>query len=82
MAEGIGIIGAGIAGRIRNTVVDPVIGQGANTASYEAWERGTPITEDPVADEFTNNFNYPEPQWDILATPERTDAFRARHGMG
>lgn len=114
-----------------HTVVDPVIGQGANVASYEAWELGTLITEDPVfderfcrkaaarranrveatvdwtnlmiglppaphllrllgamsasrpvADEFTNNFNYPERQWDILATRERTDAFLARHGMG
>jgi len=34
-----------------------------------------------VADEFTDNFNQPERQWDILATPERTAAFLARHGM-
>jgi hypothetical protein len=34
-----------------------------------------------VADEFTDNFNRPERQWDILATPERTSAFLARHGM-
>ena len=34
-----------------------------------------------VADEFTDNFNRPERQWDILATPERTAAFLARHGM-
>jgi hypothetical protein len=34
-----------------------------------------------VADEFTDNFNQPERQWDILATPERTSAFLARHGM-
>ena len=34
-----------------------------------------------VANEFTDNFNQPERQWDILATPERTGAFLARHGM-
>jgi hypothetical protein len=34
-----------------------------------------------VANEFTDNFNQPERQWDILATPERTSAFLARHGM-
>ena len=34
-----------------------------------------------VADEFTDNFNQPERQWDILASPERTGAFLARHGM-
>ncbi|MBO0805624.1 MAG: monooxygenase [Nocardiopsaceae bacterium] len=111
-----------------HTLVDPVIGQGANAASYEAWELGTQITEDPVfderfcrkaaarranrveatvdwtnlmiglppaphllellgamsasrpvADEFTDNFNYPERQWDILATPERTRRFLSRH---
>ena len=113
-----------------HTVVDPVIGQGANSASYSAWELGTAITEDqnfderfcqkaaarranrvqaicdwtnlmiglppaghllqmlgamsqskPVADEFTDNFNYPERQWDILATPERTANFLAHHGL-
>ena len=113
-----------------HTVVDPVIGQGANSASYSAWELGTAITEDqnfderfcqkaaarranrvqaicdwtnlmiglppaghllqmlgamsqskPVADEFTDNFNYPERQWDILATPERTANFLADHGL-
>jgi hypothetical protein len=30
---------------------------------------------------FTDNFNRPERQWDFLATPERTGAFLARHGM-
>lgn len=120
-----------------HTVVDPVIGQGANAASYEAWELGAAITEeaaavenpayderfcrayaarratrveatfdwtnlmiglppadhllqllgtmatDPaMADEFTDNFNAPERQWDILATPERTQEFIARHGAG
>jgi len=113
-----------------HSVVDPVVGQGANSASYSAWELGTVIGEDPnfderlaqkvaarranrvraisdwtnlmialppaphllqllgamsqnpaVADEFTDNFNRPERQWDILATPERTSAFLARHGM-
>ncbi len=113
-----------------HSVVDPVVGQGANSASYSAWELGTVIAEDPnfderfcqkvaarranrvqaisdwtnlmialppaphllqllgamsqdpaVADEFTDNFNYPERQWDILATPQRTAAFLAHHGM-
>jgi 2-polyprenyl-6-methoxyphenol hydroxylase-like FAD-dependent oxidoreductase len=113
-----------------HSVVDPVVGQGANSAAYSAWELGTVIAEDPnfdqrfarkvgarranrvqaisdwtnlmialppaahllrlfgamsqdpdVADEFTDNFNQPERQWDILATPERTNAFLARHGM-
>ncbi|HUO40730.1 MAG TPA: styrene monooxygenase/indole monooxygenase family protein, partial [Mycobacterium sp.] len=113
-----------------HSVVDPVVGQGANSASYSAWELGHAIAEDPnfderfaqkvaarranrvqaisdwtnlmiglppaphllqllgamsqnpaVADEFTDNFNQPERQWDILATPERTGAFLARHGM-
>ncbi len=113
-----------------HSVVDPVVGQGANSASYSAWELGMVIAEDPnfderfaqkvaarranrvraisdwtnlmvalppephllrllgamsqnpaVADEFTDNFNRPERQWDILATPERTSAFLARHGM-
>jgi hypothetical protein len=114
-----------------HNVVDPVIGQGANSASYSAWELGAAIIEDPdfderfcrkaaarradrvnaifdwtnlmiglppaphllellgamsasrqIADEFTNNFNYPERQWDILATPERTRSFLGRHGLG
>jgi 2-polyprenyl-6-methoxyphenol hydroxylase-like FAD-dependent oxidoreductase len=113
-----------------HTVVDPVIGQGANCASYSAWELGQVILEDPnfderfcqkvadrrrnrvhatsdwtnlmirtpppphllevfvamsqnqaVADEFTENFSYPDRQWDILATPERVKNFLARHGM-
>ncbi len=113
-----------------HSVVDPVVGQGANSASYSAWELGQVITEDQnfderfaqkvaarranrvraisdwtnlmiglppaphllqllgamsqnpaIADEFTDNFNQPERQWDILATPERTGAFLARHGM-
>ena len=113
-----------------HSVVDPVVGQGANSASYSAWELGRVIIEDPnfderfarkvaarragrvqaisdwtnlmialppaphflrflvamshspdVADEFTDNFNTPERQWDILATPERTSAFLASHGM-
>jgi 2-polyprenyl-6-methoxyphenol hydroxylase-like FAD-dependent oxidoreductase len=113
-----------------HSVVDPVVGQGANSASYSAWELGAVIAEDPsfderfaqkvaarranrvqaisdwtnlmiglppaphllqligamsqnpaVADEFTDNFNQPERQWDILATPARTAAFLARHGM-
>jgi hypothetical protein len=31
--------------------------------------------------EFTDNFNRTEGQWDILATPGRTSAFLAPHGM-
>lgn len=31
-----------------------------------------------VADEFTNNFDYPDRQWRILATTERTNEFLAR----
>jgi hypothetical protein len=113
-----------------HSVVDPVVGQGANSASCSAWELGAVIAEDPdfderfaqkvaarranrvraisdwtnlmiglppaphllqllgamsqnpaVADVFTDNFNQPERQWDTLATPERTRAFPARHGM-
>ncbi|ASR38517.1 monooxygenase [Prauserella marina] len=113
-----------------HTVVDPIVGQGANCASYSAWELGQAIVTDPnfderfcrkvaqrrenrvhatsdwtnlmvrfppaphllqllgsmarnqvVADEFTDNFSYPERQWDILATPERTRSYLARHGM-
>ncbi|NIJ09906.1 2-polyprenyl-6-methoxyphenol hydroxylase-like FAD-dependent oxidoreductase [Saccharomonospora amisosensis] len=113
-----------------HTVVDPVIGQGANSASYSAWELGQTILEDQnfderfckkvarrredrvhavsdwtnlmirtpppphllellgamsqnqaIADTFTDNFSYPERQWDILATPERTRNFLTGHGM-
>lgn len=114
-----------------HAVVDPVVGQGANCASYSAWELGQQILDDPhfderfcrevaarrrnlvrattdwtnlmlsspppqhlqdllgamattpaVADEFTENFNHPDRQWDILATPERTRAYLAGHGLG
>lgn len=110
-----------------HAVVDPVVGQGANCASYSAWELGQTILQDPnfderfcrkvadrrrnrvqattdwtnlmianpppqhllefigamaqdraVADVFTTNFNFPEHQWDILATPQRTRAFLSR----
>ncbi|MFC7340321.1 styrene monooxygenase/indole monooxygenase family protein [Saccharopolyspora griseoalba] len=110
-----------------HALVDPVVGQGANCASYSAWQLGRTILDDPhfdehfcdkvaqrrrrrvqattdwtnlmlavpppphllelitamsrdpaVADVFTSNFNYPERQWDILATPQRTRAFLAR----
>jgi hypothetical protein len=108
-----------------HVVVDPIVGQGANLASYSAWRVGEAIVSDysyderfcqrvvrsreeriigcsdwvnfmlappaphllelvgamaqhkPVCDEFTHNFNQPEKQWDILATPERTRAFIA-----
>ncbi|MFD4194830.1 MULTISPECIES: styrene monooxygenase/indole monooxygenase family protein [Amycolatopsis] len=110
-----------------HTVVDPVVGQGANSASHSAWVTGQAILEDygfdelfcqdvaarradvvlgaanwtnlmigpppehllrlfgamhadkAIADEFTNNFDYPDRQWRILATAERTDEFLARH---
>jgi hypothetical protein len=110
-----------------HTVVDSVIGQGANCASYSASELNHVILEDPnfderlmvdrrrnrvhatadwtnlmirtpppphvlelflamaqnqaVADEFTENFSYPDRRWDILATAERVKNFLARHGM-
>ncbi|MGH3504809.1 MAG: styrene monooxygenase subunit StyA [Nocardioidaceae bacterium] len=112
-----------------HTLVDPMMGQGANSASYSAWVLGEAIIEDlglderlchkvatrrsdrvmsisdwtnfmlqvppaphllklfgamahskSAADAFTNNFNEPERQWDILATPERTHTFLAAHG--
>ncbi len=33
-----------------------------------------------IADQFITNFSHPVRQWGILATPERTAAFVARHG--
>jgi 2-polyprenyl-6-methoxyphenol hydroxylase-like FAD-dependent oxidoreductase len=108
-----------------HTLVDPVVGQGANLASYSAWKVGEAIVSDycydelfcervargreerilgcsnwvnfmlappaphllelvgamwqhkRICDEFTHNFNQPEKQWEILATPERTRAFLA-----
>jgi 2-polyprenyl-6-methoxyphenol hydroxylase-like FAD-dependent oxidoreductase len=109
-----------------HTIVDPCMGQGANSASFSAWTVGEAIVSDyalderfcekvarrraglvmavsdwtnlmlnpaphvlellgamsqskAMCDEFTDNFNDPELQWDILATPERTQAFMARH---
>jgi hypothetical protein len=44
-------------------------------------QRGAMSQNPAVADEFTDNFNQPERQWDILATPERTSAFLARRGI-
>ncbi|MBF6139121.1 monooxygenase [Nocardia farcinica] len=112
-----------------HTVVDPLLGQGANSASHSAWVTGEAILEDlgfdemfcqrvaarradvvfgaaqwtnlmlappaphllrlfgamnenkALADEFTDNFDYPDRQWRIVATPERTEAFLARHGV-
>jgi 2-polyprenyl-6-methoxyphenol hydroxylase-like FAD-dependent oxidoreductase len=108
-----------------HTVVDPMMGQGANSASYSAWTIGEAIVADHVyderfcqrvarrregfvhgvsdwtnlmlnppphvlefvgamaqdkalCDEFTSNFNDPERQVDVLATPERTRAYLAR----
>ncbi|WP_030909609.1 styrene monooxygenase/indole monooxygenase family protein [Streptomyces sp. NRRL F-5126] len=113
-----------------HTVVDPITGQGANSASHSAWVTGEEICEDLALDElfcrrvarrradvvlgaarwtnlmiqpppdhllgllaamsqnpgaageFTDNFGHPDRQWRILATPERTRAFLARHGAG
>lgn len=107
-------------------VVDPVLGQGANMASYAAWILGEEIVKQDVyderfvehvnmrrqdrvlgatrwtnfmmtnlkampvelqqfigalsqnralADEFTDNFNYPERQWDCFASLERMKAW-------
>ncbi|GGT22267.1 styrene monooxygenase/indole monooxygenase family protein [Streptomyces griseoviridis] len=111
-----------------HTVVDPIVGQGANTASYSAEVVADAVLDDPVldelfcrrvarrraevvlgaarwsefmlrppehvrrllgamsecrsaADEFTDNFGRPDRQWRLLATPERTRAFLARHGV-
>ncbi|PXY22965.1 styrene monooxygenase subunit StyA [Prauserella muralis] len=109
-----------------HTVVDPVIGQGANSASHSAWVTGQEILSDygfdelfcrrvaaaradvvlgaanwtnlmlapppehllelfgamarhqHIADEFTDNFDYPDRQWQILATAERTREYLAR----
>lgn len=108
--------------------VDPVLGQGANMASYAAWILGEEIVRQEIyderfiehvnlrrndrvlgatrwtnfmmtnlkampeelqqfigalfqnralADEFTDNFNYPERQWDIFASVERMKAWCA-----
>ncbi len=109
-----------------HSVVDPMMGQGANMASYAAFVLGEEIVkadaldarfceavdlrrQDRVlaasrwtnrmlappseamgaligtmsqnkmlADEFTENFNYPEIQWDRIATPERIHAWLNR----
>jgi hypothetical protein len=105
-------------------VVDPVNGQGANSASYSAWKIGEAIVDDYAFDElfcrrvarsreafvhgvsdwtnmtlnpephmvelisamsqnkalcdmFTNNFNHPDRQWQVVASAERTRAFIA-----
>lgn len=109
-----------------HSVVDPLMGQGANVASYAAFVLGDEIVnadaldarfaekvdlrrQDRVlgasrwtnlmlrppsqalgmligamsqnkklCDEFTENFNYPDTQWDHLATPERIKSWIAR----
>ena len=114
-----------------HAVVDPVLGQGANMASYAAFilgeeivrhevfderfiehvdlrrqdrvlgatrwtnymmqnlQAGTPSLlqyigevsqKRPLADRFTDNFNYPERQWDCFASPERMRAWCAQNG--
>jgi 2-polyprenyl-6-methoxyphenol hydroxylase-like FAD-dependent oxidoreductase len=110
-----------------HSVVDPMMGQGANIASYSAFVLGKAIVETDVfdarfceqvdqarenrvlaasrwtnlmlqpptdaigrmiftmaenqalCDEFTENFNYPERQWDNLASERRTHAWIDRH---
>jgi hypothetical protein len=32
----------------------------------------------PLADEFTENFNYPDLQWDRISTPERIQRWISR----
>ena len=109
-----------------HSMVDPMMGQGANVASYAAFVLGEQIVasdaldarfcekvdlrrQDRVlaasrwtnmmlappspalgmllgtmgqnralADEFTENFNYPETQWDRISTPERIQAWIGR----
>ncbi|OJX67939.1 MAG: monooxygenase [Micrococcales bacterium 73-13] len=109
-----------------HATVDPIVGQGANSASASAQVVGDAILEDPnfdlrlmrkiaerrrdrveatfdwtalmagpppahllqlvgamsqdqaLLDEFTWNFNFPDRQWDILATPERVASAVAR----
>jgi 2-polyprenyl-6-methoxyphenol hydroxylase-like FAD-dependent oxidoreductase len=106
-----------------HSVVDPMMGQGANMASYAAFVLGEEIVNGEVldirfcekvdlrrqdrvlaasrwtnmmltppspslgmllgtmgqnkalADEFTENFNYPEIQWDRISTPQRIQAW-------
>jgi 2-polyprenyl-6-methoxyphenol hydroxylase-like FAD-dependent oxidoreductase len=109
-----------------HSVVDPMMGQGANVASYAAFVLGEEIVNADVldarfcekvdlkrqdrvlaaarwtnvmlqppsealgqligtmsqnqalADEFTENFNYPDHQWDRVASAERIQAWIAR----
>lgn len=112
-----------------HSVVDPMMGQGANVASYAAFVLGEEIVKADVldrrfcetvdlkrqdrvlaasrwtnmmlkppsnevgallgtmamnralADEFTENFNYPERQWDRIASPARIQAWIAQMSM-
>jgi 2-polyprenyl-6-methoxyphenol hydroxylase-like FAD-dependent oxidoreductase len=109
-----------------HSIVDPMMGQGANVASYAAFVLGEEIVNSDVLDarfcekvdlkrqdrvlaasrwtnimlqpptealgmligtmsqnpalanEFTENFNYPDRQWDRVSTPERIHAWIAR----
>jgi len=113
-----------------HSVVDPMMGQGANMASYAAFVLGEEIVNADVldarfcekvdlrrqdrvlaasrwtnmmlappseamgmllgtmgqnkalADEFTENFNYPEMQWDRISTPARIHAWIDRASSG
>ncbi|UZE50381.1 styrene monooxygenase subunit StyA [Rhodopseudomonas sp. P2A-2r] len=112
-----------------HSVVDPMMGQGANMASYAAFVLGEEIVRSDaldarfcekvdlrrqdrvlaasrwtnmmlappspalglllrtmahnkaLADEFTENFNYPERQWDRISTPHRIEAWIERMSM-
>ena len=109
-----------------HSIVDPMMGQGANVASYAAFVLGEEIVDSDVLDarfcekvdlkrqdrvlaasrwtnimlpppsealgmligtmsqnralanEFTENFNYPDQQWDRVSTPERIHAWIGR----
>ena len=107
-----------------HVTVDPLVGQGANSASFSAWVLGESILEDgpfdegfcrrvderrlpfvlgvydwtnfmtapephlfalvgamsqsrALVDDFTENFNYPDRQWEHLSSPEATAAYIA-----
>lgn len=107
-----------------HVAVDPLVGQGANAASYSAWVLGEAIVEGGpfdeafcrrvderrrefvlgvfdwtnfmlapqphlfdlvgamsqnkrLCDDFTENFNYPDRQWEHLRSPEETSAYIA-----
>jgi len=38
-------------------------------------------TDKTVADQFTDNFAYPDRQWSVLASAERTRRYLSDHGL-